>query len=652
MATRSGILLLPSMLALLSMSACSGKDPEGGPVEDTAGLSGGDQDADGDGVSAADDCDDRDPTVLGPIAWYSDGDGDGYGDMDAEGYISCTRPTGASSNNTDCDDTLIDTHPGAPELCGGGDENCNGLIDDEDPDVVGRIPAFADNDFDGYGDADAPVEVCATGAGAELEVGDCDDTLPEVNPDADEICRNGLDDNCDGAADECQWDAVADIDAVARAWTSIENDFAGAALGHAQDATGDGLTDLLVGIPYSDAHTYNGGAVAVVSGVSAVGGGPLTEGQVDALLLGTDQNGFAGTSIAAADFNGDGVSDVIMGAPDANAPIGAAGRVAVFLGPLSGTYRANTADASLVGTRTGDRAGRSLYAQHDVTGDGVVDLIVGSEASSANTAPVAVWIVSDPLAAPDLSTVPALEIDPLDRPRVHNVVASDVNADGIADIIVGSPDTGDLESPEGAVYVHLGPFDSRTQLVADADAVWRGAPGHASGTAVVSDIDIASGEEGDGYADVLVGSPGAVGGSGEVTLLDDVMEGGELRDVTNRWTGTPSASAGSALSTTTDNDGSTLMLVGGPNADTSALDGGAVWVVPLPSSGSVGLDAVAVARFDGSRLGIAGEGAGSAVLGMGDLDGDSYADFAVGAPNNATGGVAAGAVYVVQGQGM
>ena len=645
---RIGILLVPSVLALLSLSACGNKDGDGDVEGSSDPLSGENQDADNDGVLASDDCDDRDANVLGPVVWYSDGDGDGYGNMDAEGYPSCTRPTGASNNNTDCDDTRVDTHPDAPELCGGGDENCNGLVDDEDPDVVGRRPAYADNDLDGYGDVDAPVEVCETGAGAETVVGDCDDTRIEVNPDADEICRNGLDDNCDGMADECQWDSIADLDAVARAWTSIENDFAGAALGLAADATGDGRTDLLVGIPYSDGHTYNGGAVAVVSGVSAAGGGRLAEGQVDAILLGTDQNGFAGSAVTAADFDGDGFSDVVMGAPDANAGVGAAGRVAVFAGPVAGTLRAGTDSVSLVGTRVGDRAGYSLTATDDVTDDGTVDLIIGSSASSSNSAPVAAWIVSDPLSNPDLSTVPALEVDSVDRSQSHLVVAADVDGDGVGDLIVGAPDTGNVEAPEGAVYVHLGPFTDRIHLVEDADVTWSGSPAHAAGSAVVADVDA----DGDGLADIVVGAPGALGGSGEVTLIDDALAGGRLRDELHRWSGTPSANAGQALSTTSTNNGEALLLVGGPNADTSALDGGTVWVVPLPSSGSVGLDAIAVARFDGSRLGIAGEGAGSSVLGLGDVDGDSYADFAVGAPNNATGGVAAGAVYVVQGQGM
>ncbi len=637
--------LFPTLVTMLGLSAC-GKSQGESTVDATVdGI--GQVDADNDGVPADEDCDDSNPTILGATAWYSDGDNDGFGSANSQTYLSCTQPTGAASNNLDCDDTTADTRPDAPEVCDGRDNNCDGLTDDDDPAVVGRREAFADNDLDGFGDENNPVEVCETGAGAETVVGDCDDTRPEVNPGAEEICQNGRDDDCDGMADICSWGAVANLNDTANAWTAIEGDFAGAALSRAEDATGDGLPDLLVGMPYSDLHTYDGGAVAVLSGPSSVGGGRLADGQVDALLLGIEQSGYSGTAVTAADFDGDGYSDIAMGAPEASSIIGAAGVVHLFAGPVAGTIRANDADAALRGSRTGDRAGRSLSALTDLTGDGTVDLLIGSGASSANDAPVAAWIVDAPQSGVDLAAAPALEIDPLDRPRMHIVTSADLDGDGIGDLVLGSPDTGNIDSSDGAVYIHLGPISARRRLVEDADAIWDGASGHAAGSAVVTGQDF----DGDGSVDVAVGSPGAAGDNGEVTLLTAPIDGGVLQDQPNRWTGTPSSSAGAALSTARVG-GETAVLVGGPGADTAELDGGAVWVIPGSIAGVVGVETAAIARFDGSRTSLAGESAGTALLGTGDLDGDSYDDIAIGAPLNGDGGVAGGAVHVIRGQGM
>ncbi len=72
-----------------------------------------------------------------PKTFYKDVDGDSYGDPNNSISISCTPPAGYVRNNLDCDDSDATIHPGAPELCDGKDNNCNGQVDEGCP-----VPKF------------------------------------------------------------------------------------------------------------------------------------------------------------------------------------------------------------------------------------------------------------------------------------------------------------------------------------------------------------------------------------------------------------------------------------------------------------------------------------------------------------------------------
>ncbi len=84
------------------------------------------------------------------------------------------------SAREDCDDWNPDVHPGAAEVCNGRDDDCDGLVDEDN-----------DRDRDGF-------TSCGTGSARTT---DCDDGDPEVYPGAPERC-NGVDDDCDGETDE------------------------------------------------------------------------------------------------------------------------------------------------------------------------------------------------------------------------------------------------------------------------------------------------------------------------------------------------------------------------------------------------------------------------------------------------------------------
>jgi hypothetical protein len=105
-------------------------------------------------------------------------------DLDGDSY----HIEGGACGPVDCDDTDPDVNPGAAEVCGNGtDDDCNGLVDSADPVCL----VCTDEDVDGYaieGGACGPV--------------DCNDADGAVNPEAGELCGNGVDDNCNGLSDQ------------------------------------------------------------------------------------------------------------------------------------------------------------------------------------------------------------------------------------------------------------------------------------------------------------------------------------------------------------------------------------------------------------------------------------------------------------------
>ncbi len=139
--------------------------------------------------------------VTNSLIWYADVDGDTYGDA-SDSLEACVQPLGYVTNNTDCDDTNANVNPSATEVCNGIDDNCDGLIDDADPNVVGQQVWYADGDGDGFGSATSFTSACNQPAGYVSNSNDCDDSNSNINPSATEICGNGIDDNCDGQTDE------------------------------------------------------------------------------------------------------------------------------------------------------------------------------------------------------------------------------------------------------------------------------------------------------------------------------------------------------------------------------------------------------------------------------------------------------------------
>jgi hypothetical protein len=112
-------------------------------------------------------------------------------DVDGDGFFQ----------DEDCDDNDPESHPGGVEVCDGKDNDCDGPYDEDAKDATLLYP---DADGDGFAaDGAKGALSCTKKNGVTTALGDCDDTDPEVSPEADEKCGDGIDNDCVGGDAPC-----------------------------------------------------------------------------------------------------------------------------------------------------------------------------------------------------------------------------------------------------------------------------------------------------------------------------------------------------------------------------------------------------------------------------------------------------------------
>jgi hypothetical protein len=448
------------------------------------------------------------------------------------------------------------------------------------------------------------------------------------------------------------------------------------------DIDGDGLGEILIGAGYDDTKGTDAGEVYLLFGADLLndheyGDSILNlDSEYGYKFTAHDSYDHLGFSVASSnDVDGDGLPDLVMGAPGFAADYGAVYIVSsstIWMNTLFGftndLWMGDSYDYRITSDTWG-HFGYSIDSSGDFDGDGINDLLVGQHGNSemATNGGAAYLFSGGALnwGDNDLSDAAFKFVyngDSLDYDEIGYSVsfAGDVDGDGLSDILIGAPYDDDWANNAGKAYLVLGKslvapgsefdlaFADYTFVCAD-DSCEAGRSVSGAG-----DIDQ------DGLDDIIIGAPlndinGTNDGSAYVIFGEQLAaRGGDLNLDQSDWVvlgqedhdllGGTIASAGDV-----DGDGLEDLLIGSHENDTNGDRSGEVYLVlgsqveaSWPDGGVIGADDNQ--RFYGSA---ALDYAGYDVDSAGDIDGDGLDDLLIGAPFNSDGPSLGGQVYLV-----
>jgi hypothetical protein len=484
----------------------------------------------------------------------------------------------------------------------------------------------------------------------------------------------------------------------------VSNGYFGAAISSAGDLNGDGLNDLIVGAYDSAATMVIGDYDSAVpsgsfSGTSYVIYGAHRNASLDLAhftnadgfrIFGAHSGDFAGSSVAAAgDFNGDGRSDIIVGAYNAvSGGSSAPGQAYLLYGkdtamPDIHLSAITAADGfHIIGAAAGDQTGWSVAGVGDVNGDGLDDIAISSVAANGPGGLTAgrVDIVYGHQGGGTDVNVSTLSISQgftiyggtaRDLLGTQVTAAGDINGDGIDDIIIGTDATAqNALGHAGVVNIIYGKLGDRPNLdlsnPTDLSGLRIYGPSTADGSRYA--VSNAGDVNGDGVDDIIIGMSSndlperqkagtsyvVYGSARGLSYIDlsalDNTQGFAILGAQSSGKSGYSVSGGGDI----NGDGFADLVIGEPFDSSGATPfAGNSYVIYGNAQPRDALDLMSLDPHDGFRLSgtTSPELSGYAVSMVGDLDGDGYDDIAVGAIlATSLGQSTSGEAYIVYGQ--